>query len=62
MKGKTLPVAKALIKAHLCGIGTITRAYSARVAAGRVVSQRPRAGVSRPKFAKVSLVVSRGRG
>jgi hypothetical protein len=58
--GKALGAAKhALGKAH-CGVGKVRRAYSRRVAAGRVLSQSPHHGRRLVFGAKVSLVVSRG--
>jgi alpha-tubulin suppressor-like RCC1 family protein len=58
--GKALGAAKrALGKAH-CGVGKVRRAYSTRVAAGRVLSQSPRHGRRLVFGARVSLVVSRG--
>jgi FG-GAP repeat/PASTA domain len=59
--GKTFAQARAKIKARLCGLGRISVAYSARAKARVVIAQRPRAGAVRPKGAKVSLRVSRGR-
>jgi plastocyanin len=56
------PVARArrmLVRAH-CRTGKISRRFSHKVR-GRVLSQRPRAGVRRPVGARVDLVVSRGR-
>jgi plastocyanin len=56
------PLARArrmLVRAH-CRTGKISRRFSRKVL-GRVVSQRPRAGVRRPVGARVDLVVSRGR-
>jgi hypothetical protein len=59
--GKALAAAKRAIgKAH-CGVGKVRRAYSTRLAAGRVLSQSPRHGRRLVYGAKVSLVVSRGR-
>jgi alpha-tubulin suppressor-like RCC1 family protein len=59
--GKALRAAKrALVRAH-CSVGKVRRAYSARLAAGRVLSQRPRRGRRLAFGAKVRLVVSRGR-
>ena len=61
VKGKTLVVAKQALKASHCSTGTIRRAYSATVKAGRVISQNPAAGRSFPVGRKINLVVSRGR-
>jgi hypothetical protein len=59
--GKLLPATRlALARAH-CRLGTVTRSYSARVARGRVIRQRPGAGTRLARFARVALVVSRGK-
>jgi beta-lactam-binding protein with PASTA domain len=59
--GRALGAAKRAIgKAH-CSVGRVRRAYSSRVAAGRVLSQTPRHGRRLVFGAKVSLVVSRGK-
>jgi beta-lactam-binding protein with PASTA domain len=55
-----LSAKRAIVRAH-CRVGTITRAYSARVPRGRVLSERPRPGRHLAAGAKVNLVVSRGR-
>lgn len=61
VRGKKLAAAKARIKRARCAVGKVTRKPSKRVTKGRVLSQRPRAGVSVPSATKVSLVVSKGR-
>jgi PASTA domain/FG-GAP repeat len=61
LAGKTLAQAKALIKTHACGIGRVSAARSVRVKAGVVIRQQPRAGASKRKGARISLLVSRGR-
>ena len=38
----------------------IRRAYSKRLARGRVISETPKAGTVLPKSGKVGIVVSRG--
>lgn len=58
--GKKLPAARRLITRGRCRVGRVRRARSARPR-GRVLSQSPRAGVSRTRGARVNLVVSRGR-
>lgn len=59
---KRKPVAKArhAIKAAHCAVGKVTKAFSARIARGRVISQKPKAGARRSVGAKVSLVISKG--
>jgi hypothetical protein len=61
VKGKPLKAAKRAIRAAHCAVGTVKRAYSARVRRGRIVSQRPKPHAVRPTGTKVKLVVSRGR-
>jgi len=58
--GKKLVVAKRAIKRARCRVGRVRKARSRRPS-GRVLSQRPRAGVKRPRGTRVNLVVSRGR-
>ncbi|MBA3716970.1 MAG: FG-GAP repeat protein [Actinobacteria bacterium] len=60
VKGKTLAVARERIKAQQCSLGKVSRAHSARVRSGVVLSQRPSAGTVRQRGAKVALVVSLG--
>jgi secreted trypsin-like serine protease len=61
LKGRTLAGARtALTRAH-CRLGRVTRAYSSRVRAGRVVLQRPVAGRRLARGTRVTVVVSRGR-
>jgi hypothetical protein len=59
--GKTLAAAKAAIRRGHCRTGLITRARSATVPRGRVLSQRPAPGRRLANGARVNLVVSRGR-
>jgi hypothetical protein len=59
--GKTLAAAEHEIKAHNCRVGRITRAFSATVKSGRVLSQTPKAHQRLRHGAKVNLVVSQGR-
>lgn len=58
--GKKLAAARQALAKAACGVGRVTGRKSARVAKGRVISQTPRAGLTRPKGTKVSLVVSTG--
>jgi beta-lactam-binding protein with PASTA domain len=44
-----------------CAVGRVTRNYSRSVRKGRVIAQRPRAGVRLPRGGRVNLRVSRGR-
>jgi hypothetical protein len=56
----TLAAAKNTITAGKCGVGTITRANSKRIAKGSVISQSSRPGTRLKQGAKVGLVVSKG--
>ena len=58
--GRTLGQAKAALTRASCRLGRVTRAYSSRVARGRVVRQQPRAGSQLRPRAAVNLVFSRG--
>jgi beta-lactam-binding protein with PASTA domain len=58
--GKTLASARKKIAAAHCRVGTVRRATSKRVRAGRVVLQRPAAGTRLPAGTKIKLVLSRG--
>jgi hypothetical protein len=58
---KTLVTAKRKIAAAHCRTGKVTRAKSQRVAKGRVISERPRAGRKLASGTKINLVVSRGK-
>jgi beta-lactam-binding protein with PASTA domain len=59
--GKDLPTAKRQIVAHHCRVGEITRARSARVKKGRVISERPAAHTRLGRGARVNLTVSAGK-
>jgi PASTA domain/Bacterial pre-peptidase C-terminal domain len=61
VRGKTLRAARAAIRRGTCRMGRLQRRYSSRVKAGRVVSQRPRAGARLAANARVHLVVSKGK-
>jgi len=61
VKGKTLAAAKRALVRAKCAMGKLTRAYSAKVTKGLVISQRPAAGKSLTRGAKVALVVSNGK-
>ena len=61
LKGKTLRAAKrALTKAH-CSVGKRTRAFSPKVAKGRVIASKPGPGRTLARGAKVGLQVSKGK-
>jgi hypothetical protein len=61
VRGRTVAAAQRLLAARSCRTGAVKRAYSAKVKAGRVISQEPAAGKSLRRGSKVDLVVSRGR-
>jgi glucose/arabinose dehydrogenase len=58
---KTLAKAKKALAASHCRTGRVTRAYSRKVRAGRVLAQSPRPRTKLANRAKVKLVLSRGR-
>jgi beta-lactam-binding protein with PASTA domain len=49
------------IRARHCRVGAITRRPSSPAKKGRVLAQRPRAGKTLRKGAKVNLKVGKGR-
>ncbi len=60
VKGKQLAIARRRIKKAHCAVGAIRYARSKKKR-GLVIAQRPPAGRTLPKAARVNLVVSRGR-
>jgi hypothetical protein len=58
--GRTLAAAKRAIRAADCAVGNVTQ-RAATATRGRVIAQSPKAGATRPRGARVHLVVSRGR-
>jgi subtilisin family serine protease len=58
--GRKLRAAKRAIRRADCRVGSVRRVHS-RARRGRVIAQRPRAGSSLPRYARVHLKVSRGR-
>ncbi|HEU6445030.1 MAG TPA: PASTA domain-containing protein [Gaiellaceae bacterium] len=61
LRGKTLREARAAIVRGRCRVGRVERRFSSRLKAGRVISQRPRAGSRLPVRSRVNVVVSRGK-
>jgi hypothetical protein len=59
--GKRLRAARTAIRKARCSVGSIRRAFSAKVKAGRVISQKPRPGTRLPTGSAVKLTVSRGK-
>ncbi len=59
--GKSLSAAKRVLTSHFCSTGKIKHAFSSTVAAGRVISESPRAGTHLKHKAKVSLTISEGK-
>ena len=58
--GMTLASAKQQLARVNCRVGKVRRAFSNWVAKGRVLSQKPRFGVERPRGTRVDLVLSKG--
>ena len=58
--GESLAAAKATIRHAHCAVGRITHARSTTVAAGHVISSKPKAKTHVDYHAKVALVVSKG--
>jgi hypothetical protein len=61
LRDKTLRAARAALRRGTCRMGRVQRRFSSRVRAGRVVSQRPRAGARLAANARVHVVVSKGK-
>jgi beta-lactam-binding protein with PASTA domain len=59
--GKSLAAAKTAIRHAHCTVGKISHASSTNVAAGGVISSKPKAKTHVDYHAKVSLVVSTGK-
>jgi hypothetical protein len=57
---RTLTVAKRLLRQSNCSVGPVRRRYSGRVRRGRVIAQKPVAGLRLPETTRISLLVSRG--
>lgn len=58
---KTLPAAKNAIRHRGCRVGRVSSQFSTGVAKGGILAQSPHPGSKRKRWARVSLVVSRGR-
>jgi trypsin len=61
LRGKTLLAARRALARANCRLGAVTRAYSTRVRAGRVLRQRPASGARLARFTRVNVVLSRGK-
>ena len=61
LTGKTLFAGRLALARANCRLGTVTKSYSATMRTGRVIRQRPRAGTKLARFARVSVVLSRGK-
>lgn len=61
LRGKTLRAARAAIRRGNCRMGRVQRRFSSRMKAGRVISQRPRAGARLAANARIHVVVSKGK-
>ena len=60
-KRKPLAAARRVITKAGCSPGNVRKAFSSKIAKGRVVSQKPAARASVVAGTKVSLVVSKGK-
>lgn len=61
VKGMTLAAARRELKAEVCAIGKVKKAYSAKVKKGRVIAQSQLPGKTMKGGAKVNLVISKGK-
>ena len=61
LRGLKLAVAKRTLAKRGCALGRVTRAYSRRVARGRVVGQKPGPSLRLRRGAKIAVVLSKGR-
>ena len=61
VKGKTQVAARAALAAKKCALGKVTKAYSAKVKSGRVISQSKAPGARLKRGTKVNVVISRGK-
>jgi hypothetical protein len=61
LKGRTLVGARRSLARANCRLGRVTRSYSGGVARGRVIRQQPTAGRRLARYARVSVVLSRGQ-
>jgi uncharacterized delta-60 repeat protein len=61
LRGKTIPKARAQLKASYCRTGGISKLFSNRIARGHVISTTPLPDDRRPADTKVGLLVSRGK-
>jgi ABC-type transport system substrate-binding protein len=61
VRGKTVLQARRLLAGRRCALGKVTRAYSAKVKLGRIISQSRRPGARLPRGTRVKVLVSRGR-
>ena len=60
VKSKTVPKAKAALRARRCAAGKVRQAFSGKVKKGRVIAQSRRPGARLPRGTKVNLTVSKG--
>jgi beta-lactam-binding protein with PASTA domain len=60
VKGKTVPQAKAALRAKKCIAGKVTPAFNGKVKKGRVIGQSKRPGTRHPRNTKVNLTISKG--
>ena len=60
VKSKTVPKAKAALRARRCAAGKVRQAFSGKVKKGRVIAQSRRPGTRHPRNTRVNLTVSKG--
>jgi beta-lactam-binding protein with PASTA domain len=60
LKGKKLAAAKTALKRAHCAVGKVTKTASSKIAKGKVISSKPKAGTAHPAGTKVALKVSKG--
>lgn len=61
VRRKTLRAARSALVRAGCALGRVSRAYSTRVRAGRIIAQSRRSGAQLPRRTRVNVVVSRGK-
>jgi PASTA domain len=59
LRGKTVPAARTALTRARCVLGRVRRVRIRSGRVGRVLSQSPRAGTSRPRGTRVTIVVGR---
>jgi beta-lactam-binding protein with PASTA domain len=61
VRGEALKSAKeSILDAH-CSLGSVRKAYSNSVKKGRVISQKPKPGLTKPAGTRIALKLSKGK-